>query len=257
MKKLLFIVFASMLPMMLTAQFFQHQWSEKTAYTLDKGKWESGLFQSFRYGLNPQVELRTNALLLPIFPNVGVKIALMEKGGWTFASEHAISYPTLLLKSLSFKGTGGFLSPEFSYPNMISSSNTLFATESIGSNALFTAEVGMSFSLRGQKLDYQSSIDYPVLYPRMAHYYQGALLRVGGSYKRMLSNTLFLEENAKLFLVTRNRDNVFLENAGTLHWAVGKSFGIRGGYNLSWGTYPFGNQWQLCPTIDLVFGSTK
>ena len=257
MKKNILSVLALMLPMLLTAQTLTKKWSEKTAYTLEKGKWETGIFQSFRYGLNNQIELRTNALLLPIFPNVGVKIALMEKSGWVFASEHALSYPTLLLKSLSFKGTGGFLSPEFSYPTMISLSNTLYGTKTLESNALLTAEVGFSFTLHGQNPDYQSSIDYPVLYPRMAHYYKGVSLRLGGSYKRQLSERLFLEENAKLFVITRNSDNLFLENAGTIMWAVGRSLRIRGGYNLSWGTYPFGNQFQLCPTIDLVFGSRK
>jgi hypothetical protein len=257
MKKRTFVLLALMLPTVLTAQTFIQKWSEKTAYTLEKGKWESGIFQSFRWGLNDRIELRTNALLLPIFPNAGIKIALGEKSGWLLASEHALSYPTLLLKSLSFKGTGGMLSPEFSYPTMISLSNTLLATKPLGVDALFSAEIGVSFTIHGQNPDYQSSIDYPVLYPRMAHYYEGVSLRVGGSYKRQLWERWYLEENAKWFVITRNRDNLFLENAGTVMWAVGRSLRIRGGYNLSWGTYPFGNQLQLCPTIDLVFGSRK
>lgn len=252
-----FLLLALLLPLVLSAQTLTQKWSEKTAYTLEKGKWETGIFQSFRYGLTDCIELRTNALLLPIFPNVGVKIALTEKDNWLIASEHALSYPTLLLQSLSFKGTGGFLSPEFSYPFMLSLSNNILATRPLGTTALFTAEAGFSFTLHGQNPNYQSSIDYPVLYPRMAHYYKGMSLRAGGSYKLQFAERWFLEENAKIFVITRNRDNAFVENAGTLQWAVGKSLRIRGWYNLSWGTYPYGNQLQLCPTIDLVFGSRK
>ncbi len=257
MNKKICLLLALMLPIVLTAQTLTHNWSEKTAYTLAKGKWETGIFQSFRYGLNDNIELRTNALLLPIFPNAGFKITLAEKGGWLLASEHAISYPTLLLKSLSFKGTGGILSPEFSYPFMLSLSNDVLASKLVGNNALLTVHAGFSFTLHGQNPNYQSSIDYPVLYPRMAHYYQGASLRAGGSFKWQFGEEWSLEENAKFFLIIRSQDNIFLENAGTLQWAVGESLRLRGGYNLSWGTYPFGNQLQLCPTIDLVFGSRK
>ena len=139
MNKRTILVLALLLPTLLTAQTLNQKWSEKTAYTLDKGKWETGIFQSFRYGLTDKIELRTNALILPIFPNVGVKIALQEFNGWQLASEHALSYPTLLLQSLSFKGTGGFLSPEFSYPFMISLSNGLWATKPLGTSACFTA----------------------------------------------------------------------------------------------------------------------
>jgi hypothetical protein len=90
----------------------------------------------------------------------------------------------------------------------------------------------------------------------MAHYYKGLTLRGGASYKLGLAERWSLEENARIFCVTRSRGNLFLENAGTLQGLVGKSFRIRCGYNLSWGTYPYGNQFQLCPTVDLVFGNT-
>jgi hypothetical protein len=247
---------ALLLPTMLFAQNLERRWSEKTAFTLEKGKWESGLFQSFRYGLSDKVELRTNALLLPIFPNLGVKVAWAEYGDWQLAGEHSLSYPTLLLKSLSFKGTGGFLSPEFSYPFMLATSHIAYASRWLGDKALLTAEAGFSLTLRGGSIDYRSSIDYPVLYPRMAHYFKGMTLRGGVSYKLGLAERWSLEENARLFGMTRARDNLFVENAGTLQGLVGKSFRIRCGYNMSWGAYPYGNQMQLCPTLDLVFGNT-
>lgn len=257
MKKFRFALLALLLPGILAAQTLSRMWSEKTAITIDKGKWESGIVQSFRYGLTDRVELRTNALLLPIFPNIGVKLTLPDQKGWLLASEHAVSYPTLLLKSLSFKGTGGLLSPEFHYPFMISLSNSILATKVLNPKSMFTADLGFSLTLHGSNPDYQSSIDYPVLYPRMAHYYHGVSLRAGGSYKLQLGDRWLLEENVRTFILTRPSENVFLENAGTLQWLVGKSFRIRGGYHFSWGTYPYGNQFQLCPTIDLIFGNQK
>jgi hypothetical protein len=262
MKRILLVMLVLLLPNLLKAQTLSSQtlskrWSDRTAYTLEKGKWETGIFQSFRYGLNDKIELRTNAILLPIFPNAGVKVAWGSKNGWIFASEHALSYPTLLLQSLAFKGAGGILSPQFDYPTMISVSNTLLVTKPLWDCSLFTGEAGFSFTLHGRNPDYQSSIDLPLIYPRMAHYFQGVSFRAGGSFKGMITEKLFYEDNLKLFVITRNQDNVFAENSGTLMWAVGKSLRIKGGYVLSWGRYPFGNQFQLWPTLDLVFGSRK
>lgn len=257
MNKNIVLLVLLLIPGMLTAQTLSKRWSDKTTYTLKEGKWETGIFQSFRYGWNDRIELRTNAILLPIFPNIGVKLALGSKNGWLFASEHALSYPTLLLKSLSFKGTGGFLSPEFTYPTMISVSNGVLASKPLGTSSLLTGEAGFSFTLRKLTPDYQSSIDLPLFYPRMAHYYEGVSLRAGCSYKGLITEKLYFEENCKLFFITRYRDNFFAENGGTLMWAVGKSLRIRGGYVLSWGKYPFGNQFQLWPTLDFVFGSRK
>jgi hypothetical protein len=256
MKRYAFLV-VLLLGGVVAAQTLSNKWSDRTAYTLEKGKWETGIFQSFRYGLNDKIELRTNAILLPIFPNAGVKVAWGSKYGWLIASEHALSYPTLLLQSLAFKGTGGFLSPQFHYPTMISINNALLVTKPLLESSLLSGEAGFSFTLHGQIPNYQSSIDLPLIYPRMAHYFEGVSLRAGGSFKTLITENLFFEDNVKLFVITRNQDNVFAENGGTLMWAVGKSLRIRGGYILSWGKYPFGNQFQLWPTLDLVFGCRK
>ena len=231
------------------------KWADNTAFNIADGKWESGIFQPFRFGLNNRIELMSNALLFPFLPNAGVKITLRSEKGLLLASEHLVSYPTLFLNLMSFKGTGGLISPQYSFPFIITLSNSLLATTPVGSSSLLTADAGFIIALRGSKPDYRSSIDIPFIYQRMAHYYEGVSVRAGISFKGTIVKNLFFEEGTRVFLVTRSHDNIFIENSGAVLWSSKGSFRLKGGYLLSWGKYPFGNHLQLWPAFDIIFGS--
>jgi hypothetical protein len=233
------------------------KWSDNTAFTIPARKWESGIFQSFRYGLTDKLELRTNAIILPVLPNVGIKVALGSSGDFIFSSEHSVSYPSFFLNTMAMKGIGGLISPEFTFPFILAINNSLVVSKTIGTSSLLSANTEVCFAIRGSKPDYQSSIDVVLLYPRMAHYYQGASIRAGVSFKGTIIPRLYYEEAARIFMITRPNDNFFVENSGTVLWAVGKSLRIRAGYILSWGKYPFGNNLQLGPAVDLIFGSKR
>lgn len=231
------------------------KWTDNTAFLLPEGKWETGVFYPFHYGLNDKIELRSNALLMPFLPNAGIKFSIRSGEGLLLASEHSISYPTLFLNVLSFKGTGGLISPQFSFPLIITLSNTFIASKWIGSSSLLTANAGFVIALRKTKPDYQSSIDIPFVYQRMAHYYEGTSLKSGISFKGKIVKNLYFEETIRIFLITRNRDNLFIENSGAIMWSSKGSIRIKGGYLFSWGDYPFGTHRQIWPAFDLIFGS--
>jgi hypothetical protein len=231
------------------------KWSDNTALLLHAGKWESGIFQSFRIGINRKTELRTYAFLMPVLPNAGIKFSVRSGEGLLLATEHSISYPTLFLNLVSFKGTGGLISPQYSFPFMLTLSNTVFASKPVGASSLLTASAGFAFTLRKAKPDYQSSIDIPFIYQRMAHYYEGISIKSGISFKGTIAKNLYFEELVRIILITRNRDNIFMENAGSIMWSGKGSFRIKGGYLFSWGDYPFGNHLQLWPAFDFIFGS--
>ncbi len=233
----------------------RYSWSSNTAYLLQAGKWESGIFQPLRYGLNNKLEIHSNAIVLPLIPNAGIKIALGSWDGFIFSSDHILSSPTIFLNFVSRKGIGGLISPEFDFPLIISISNSIIVSKQVCSGSLFSGYAGFVFAIRGDKPNPQSTIDLPLVYPRMAHFYEGATFRSGMSYKGAFSKKLFYEEGLQFFIVTRNKNNFFAENSGNLMWAAGRAIRIKGGYILSYGKYPFGSHWQLWPSIDLVFGS--
>jgi hypothetical protein len=232
-----------------------NSWSSNTALLMPAGKWESGLFHPLHYGLNKKLELRSNAIIFPLLPNAGLKVSQGKIMGFDVASEHDLSYPTLFLNIASAKGVGGMISPQFSFPFLLSFTNSLILSKPVGRSALLAADLGLAFAIRGSKPDYIATIDMPLVYPRMAHYYEGVSIRAGVTYKGKLAKKLFFEENARIFLITRERENLFVENYGTILWATSGSVRLRFGYVLSWGKYPFGNLTQLWPVIDILFGS--
>lgn len=251
----IFFLFVSSFRANSQTNSLSEKWTGNTAFIITPGKWESGIFQPFRFGLNNRIELMSNALLMPFLPNAGVKITLRSGKGLLLASEHLVSYPTLFLNLMSFKGTGGLISPQYSFPFIITLSNSLFATKPVGSSSLLTAEAGFIVALRGSRPDYRSSIDIPFIYQRMAHYYEGVSVRAGISFKGTIIKNLFFEEGTRVFLITRNNDNIFIENYGAVLWSSKASLRLKGGYQLSWGKYPFGNHLQLWPAFDIILGS--
>jgi len=260
MKKTYSLILLLVLPFtVITAQNtdLTLRWSENTSYTMPARSWETGLFQAFRYGLSDRIEIRTNALLLPVLPNAGVKIAYNSDNDLSIASEHSISYPTLFLKTFQLKGTGGLISQQYTIPTIISINNSILLSKPLGDKSLLSGDAGLGFVIRGGPIDYRASIDEPFIYQRMAHYYKGVQLCAGFSFKTQLTNHLFCEESVKFYGIIRKSDNLFFENHGVLMMSSKGAFRIKGGYQLSWGTYPFGNHWQMWPVIDILFGRFK
>ncbi|HBZ21366.1 MAG TPA: hypothetical protein DEO60_09565 [Bacteroidales bacterium] len=231
------------------------KWTDNTAFLLPAGKWESGIFQSFRLGLKNKIEVRSYGLLMPILPNGGIKFSVRSGEGVNVATESSVSYPTLFLNAVSFKGTGGLISPQFSFPFMVNVSNTIIASKQIGKSSIANAFAGFSFTLRNGKPDYQSSIDIPNIYQRMAQYYEGVSIKSGISFKGTIAKNLYFEQLVRIILITRTSDNIFIENSGSVMWSAKGSLRIKGGYLFSWGDYPFGYHTQLWPALDFIFGS--
>lgn len=233
-----------------------NKWSDNTALLMPAGKWESGIIQPFRYGINNKLEVFSNVLMLPLIPGAGIKIGYDSENELLISSEHSVAIPTPFLNFISRKGIGGILSPEYEFLFILSVHNSLLVSRKISPSAMLSVNGGFTFSLQGDKPDPQATIDLPVFYPRMAHYYEGATIHAGAAVKGKFASSWFYEENVKTFFVTRDKNNFFLENSGTIMWAVGKSLRIRGGYILAYGKYPYRKPaWQLWPTLDLVFGS--
>ena len=231
------------------------KWSYNTSFLMPVGKWESGIFQPFRYGWNKKIEVYTHVLMLPLIPGLGAKVALGEKNGFILSSDHFISCPTPFLNMMSRKGIGGLISPQYDCSFILSVNNSLMISHKISSSVLASTFAGFTFALRGSKPDPQSTIDLPLFYPRMAHYYEGTSIKFGASVKGTVGLHWLYEECVQALVITRTENNFFFENSGTIMWASKRSLRIRGGYVLAFGRYPYITpKWQMWPTLDFVFG---
>ncbi|MFA6570406.1 MAG: hypothetical protein WCT77_04140, partial [Bacteroidota bacterium] len=111
-------------------------WSQGTAYTLPEGRWEVGIFQPLRYGLKDKIELSTQPLTFLIMPNLDMKWGHGDFAGFSFASSHGIYYPSMLLRTIAMKGTGGIISPEFEIPDLFSFYNDLLFSKMLTENLM-------------------------------------------------------------------------------------------------------------------------
>lgn len=252
---LLILVGSMLLPILSKAQQITKRWSHQTAYLEPAGKWECGILQPFRYGINSRLEVNSYAFLLPLMPNAGVKLSYGVKSGYALASEHSLSVPSAFLNLVSRKGTGGILSPQFDFPFMLGLSNSFYASKTVLDSCLLSWKLGFAFTMKSGDVDPLATIDLPLFYPRMATYYKGVSIRAGADMRKSICKRFDVQEGFQFFLITRPDNNFFFENTGGLLWTAGKSLRIKAGYNLSYGNYPFGKHWQLWPSLDLIFGS--
>ena len=84
--------------------------ADDTAYPLENGKRQMGIFQPCIYGMNNNLEISTHPLLFFVKPNVKLKKFYIEINGLGLASRYSFDYPTPLLKILQKEGIRGFLS---------------------------------------------------------------------------------------------------------------------------------------------------
>ena len=258
-KTALLILLLASITSLVSAQspFVTKYMSFNTAYLMPAKKWESGIRRPFRIGLSQKAELFSTVLALPLTPNAGIKFVWGEKGSFRFATAHSLSVPSPVMNLLSREDIGGFISPEYTFPFILSVNNSVLASRPVCDSALLTFKADFLFAIRGGDIDPQSTIDLPVIYPRMAHYYKGSSVRLSANIKAPVMKKLGVEEGLQLFLITRNENNFFAENTGYLYWKMSKKMLLKAGYNLSYGVYPFGNHWQLWPSLDLLFGTSK
>ena len=83
---------------------------------------------------------------------------------------------------------------------MIGLTNEILATRSIAKGQL-TGKAGLLLGLRGDDLDPLSTIDIPLVYPRLTIYYNGWGLRLGSDYVAPIKGRWsgFIDADAFLF----------------------------------------------------------
>jgi len=92
-----------------------------------------------------------------------------------------------------------------------------------------------------------STIDVPLVYPRLAVYYNGWGLRFGADYNKTLSGKWSGFIDGDLFLYPGSKHGFFYESKILLIWSSNSQFRVMVGYKITYGKYPFGNHWQIVP----------
>jgi len=247
------------------------EWPSGTAYTLPKGRYEIGLFQPLRYGQTNKLEWSTHPILNFFIPNVSIKISFSLFHGWEMATRHSFVYPTPLLRKIRVKGfgiqaladmdVGGIIAndPDIpQIPHMISSRNEVVLSRLLGKSTVLTGKMGVVLALKTGKLDTRTTIDLPIIFPRLGVYYNGYGINLGADVLRQVTKRINFLIDADLFLLPGLEEGDFaFEHKGLFIWNKSSRFQVMFGYKLVYGEYPFGTQWHLLPLLDFQWGRIR
>jgi hypothetical protein len=227
-------------------------WSSGTAYLLPPGRWEVGLFQPLRYGFSESLEFSTHPLVCILMPNLSVKWSHKSIWGFIFSTRHNIYYPTPLLRTISREGVGGIISPEFHIPHIVSIYNEVLLTRELTKNYLITGKFGLSFAIKSADLDKRTTIDLPLIFPRLNVFYHGYGFRSGFDILGKISKRWNFVMDSDVFYYPGAEQDFAFEHKGLILWNKSLRFQLCFGYKLVYGEYPFGTQWHLlAPIFDL------
>jgi len=222
----------------------------ETDLLLPRNQVEIGLVAPLRIATSESIEWQTHPILFLQAPNLTVTLRQNVALGWNWASRHGFFSPTYLMRRVTREGTGGFISPEFSIPQMVALKNEIIAYRSMFKNGRITLDAGFQFALKSATLDHRTTIDLPFIYPRLAVFYSGYQFSAGVQLDKRFSERWAFRFSLNGFMA----EDAALESSGWLAWNTRKQTQIRFGYFLSIARYPFGTQAHLfVPLVDVVW----
>ena len=228
--------------------------SAESAYLLEKGDHEIGLFQPLRWGYSENIEFSTHPILMFTMPNFSLKIKY-EKYGIT--SRHRFVYPTPLMRIFQKKGMFGLITPVADVgevPHIFVFQNELFKSISLD-KTLITLKAGITFAIVSEKLDERLSVDLPIIYPEMGAYFNGYKFNLGADARHHFSNQFSVLLDGDVVIIPT--EDIFWESKLLGEYQLNDKWGILLGTKLTYGNYPFGTQTRLLPLIDITYRWTK
>ena len=220
---------------------------------LPKGNFETGLFQPLRYGLSENIEISTHPVLMFFIPNLSVQKRHPSWAGLALVSRHSLVVPTPLLKMVTKKGVGGFISPEFDIPLMIALKNEIQLKRTLNDSWILSGTAGLTLAYCSKKLDKRTTIDLPVVFPRLGVFYNGYGINFRLDFAGTLLPRLDLLTDLNVLLLPGMEEGFAFEHKNLLTWALSNRMDIQIGYKLIFGEYPFGVQWHLLPLLDILW----
>jgi hypothetical protein len=229
-------------------------WTYNTAFVLAPKKWEKSIFQPLRIGLKNRNEIEVHPFLLPVYPNVKLKHQYQDWKGLKLSSKHGVAYTTPLLKAMARPGMGGIIATQFDIPTLFSIHNSILASRLLrDSSMILTAKLGFDFAFGKNQLDPMASVDFPLVFPRLAPVFRGPTINFGLDLRGKIYKDFNFGVNTNAYLVGDKNEMLFLENTITVQWAKWQSFKVNASYKFCYGQFPYGGQWHLFPGIDLIY----
>lgn len=266
-------------------------WTIGTAKTMPHKMFETGVFMPLRYGITHRVEIQSFLLANALCPNVRTKIHWYTIPNWEIlvSTRHGIYYPTIGMNFIHKYEPFGIewldfypgkmrvqrlrdpmyhenmppgeeylplketkIAPTLTFTNELLLSKMLIPkTSCTPPNLLLTLKLGVN---KSWFLDEQHipNINEPMIYQRSAVLHDSVLWYVGLDLDAHLTSVLDYCVDIEFLSVDWDVKDWALEHKGLLILPIGR-FTVAGGYQLSYGTYPTGNDLFVMPLLDIVY----
>ena len=228
-----------------------HSFVSSTAMTMEQGRLEVGIFGPLRYGLTDKLELSSHPIWFLAAPNIRAKYAFYRGGALQLSWNSGLTYPTPLLRLLSMEGAGGIHPPDRAVPHIISIFNELVVTGVVEGH-LVTGGLGLQVAPRFGESQ-MVSIDVPVVYARTAAFFTVATAVARVEVQGPIVGPIGYRSGLKGFIYPGADGRFTIEGTGQLRWQSSPRWLVQAGYLASYGEYPFGDQFRILPTLDVVW----
>jgi len=230
---------------------------QKTALLTSEKCITKALWEPYGYGLTRKIELQSYVLLNFTMPNIGTRVQYHKSlsGKFALTGNHYISYFSPWLKFWQGEGTGDIIAPELKIPSKFLIQNGITGSYIIGPSFVFTAGAHFSFCT-GKAIGNLYSVDIPIVYQRFAPAFTGPVIGFKTNAQGRLFRKFQYLVQANFFQLTGGVKSRFTEGSAMAVYTPGRKWGIAAGTKLTYGTYPFGRQFNSIPFIDIhcLFG---
>ena len=219
-------------------------WNLGMAPTIEKGRFEVGLFQPLRYGITDTLEISTFPLFAFVLPNVTIKKNYINREKLSFSTEHSLLYPTLGLSLVSKNGIAGLLPHTSKIPQILVFDNSALATYKLSKYFIVTGKINLSIPIifTDVKDEEFPVVDMMLLYPRTASY-QGMIvynlsLDIDGLIAGDFYYTVDLDLYNSLISYSDKSMNLNIETKLLITWKYSDCFALFLGVKHIIGDYP-------------------
>jgi hypothetical protein len=228
-----------------------------SARLVPAGRVELGVFAPLRWGVADRLELRVYPLWTFGYPDFAVRVGWGRACGLEWASDHALGYPTPLMRLLSREGTGGVVPSDVTYPHIVAFANHLWATRELPAGHLVSARAGGQLARNLTAFDgpeFWSQVEWHYAWPRMAAWFSGWSVDAGLAAQGPVAGPFGYRVTLDGFYLPGMKGDRAVEWSAVATWRPRPGFELHAGATWSWARFPYGARTSVpLPLIDAVW----
>jgi hypothetical protein len=238
----------------VTSRAWPSPWASDSAQPIATGRWEAGLVHGVHWGPVPDVELVLHPVLFFMLPHAEGKIRWAQRGPWSWATRHRLSYPSLFLQLVSREGALGLLPATTEVPVAIEFDNDVLGSWQFAEGQIATLEAGLTTAPRLTSGEDLPLLDFPFLYPRFAALKTTFTAYAGMGVEGQLLGPIAYQVDVDVYWLRVLPGAYAVELGAWLGYRPNPRWTLLAALRIAQAKYPVGERRHVLPYFDLIFG---